>query len=136
MGGWTDPGAASVPQDSENEAVRVEGAGVEDSEGEQEGISSSENTPGQDRKPQGLGYQQKGIDSVSGGAHHQLSPQLCCSFPGGQWENPPFGPSDMVHFAAAQGLESSVNIRRACLLRLWQSWLHHRADICLSLKAY
>lgn len=80
MGGWTDPGAASVPQDSENDAVRVEGAGVEDSEGEQEGISSSENTPGQDRKPQGLGYQQKGIDSVSPGAHHQLSPQLRCSF--------------------------------------------------------
>lgn len=64
----------SPTEHSENDAVRVEGVGVEESEGEQEGISSPENTPGRDRKPQGLGYPQKGIDSVSAGAHHQLSP--------------------------------------------------------------
>lgn len=98
---------------------------MKESEGKQKGISSSVKIS-----------LAKTEASVSQIPLKPTSNSALSSLTGGQWESLLFGPWALVHFAATNGLVSRVNIRRACLLRLWQSWLRHRVDICLSLKAY
>lgn len=52
------------------------------------------------------------------------------------WKAHPLGHRTWCILLQPHGLESIINIRRACLLRLWQSWLHHRLGICLGLSAH
>lgn len=113
--------------------VRVEGVEVKESEREQEGFPTPRQHPWPGQKASG--------PWIPGRHHFSVSRSLPPAAPGptalGQVsEKAHPKPQDLVHFAAAHRSEGGVSIRKACLLRLWQSWLGHRVDICLSLKAY